>query len=699
MVYQGLSAVEFGHIAAEEEAAALQRYFVETKEFSDVVSDRGKLLVIGRKGSGKSAIYVAIRDVDFQARALEERKPERERTIMLYRVLAERFNEEELRTLSFNLGIDYADLPAQGRMNKARELVRYLERHGDIPRLIELGRQMRLDIPWDEVYEEAGDISPRLDDYQPERVVDERYRIRLRQILAERFAEEELRTLCFDLGLYYGDLPGQSIAGKTRELVSYLHRRARTRELVEAGNRLRPDIPWNKLLKGAEGVPSPLESSSPEHSSTDTVPQEGVETVVEALTLQDYPWEVHKRIRDTGAPAEQAYVSSWKYIIWVLLAKKLLSFDEPTRFKLYDPLFWKRIFNTKMRYLHRFLKQNYGSVAPAFSELIADRARQIRSLKVKDFEVGAGVEQDASQRLSRSINAVNRALESHVLAVLPDDKRYYLLFDQLDLGWDDTEETKQLLIGLIIAARDVMRAAGVAGKQVRVVLFLRSDIYASLRFEDKNKLLPSCVELKWDKSRLRQLVSRRIEVSAGGTWEDVFTGERTEQGKDQLDCILERTMLRPRDMIQFCVYAREAALKLNRDRIDSDSVRLACQPYSDYVVREIQDECKASVPEIDTLFAILKEIGCRRITRRQLRNCCESREIPDWESALQQLVRLSILGICPASGSGYGPKVVFRYHKKFWEHLESTQELVVHPSLEYTLGLIEPEESSSGIHP
>jgi ABC-type multidrug transport system fused ATPase/permease subunit len=62
MTFQGISQVDFGHIAAEEEAGNLQRYFIETEEYKKVKSDAHKILVIGRKGSGKSAIYLALRD-------------------------------------------------------------------------------------------------------------------------------------------------------------------------------------------------------------------------------------------------------------------------------------------------------------------------------------------------------------------------------------------------------------------------------------------------------------------------------------------------------------------------------------------------------------------------------------------------------------------------------------------------------------
>jgi hypothetical protein len=71
-----------------------------------------------------------------------------------------------------------------------------------------------------------------------------RERSRLRQVLAERFDEGELRTLCFDLGIEYDDLPGEGRAGRARELVAYLERRDRIPYLMELGRRVRPDVLW-----------------------------------------------------------------------------------------------------------------------------------------------------------------------------------------------------------------------------------------------------------------------------------------------------------------------------------------------------------------------------------------------------------------------------------------------------------------------
>ncbi|HET91012.1 MAG TPA: hypothetical protein ENN99_09795 [Chloroflexi bacterium] len=66
----------------------------------------------------------------------------------------------------------------------------------------------------------------------------------LRELLLEWFDEEGLRTLCFDLGLSYEDLPALGRANKARELIACLERRCRIPDLIRACERLRPDVPW-----------------------------------------------------------------------------------------------------------------------------------------------------------------------------------------------------------------------------------------------------------------------------------------------------------------------------------------------------------------------------------------------------------------------------------------------------------------------
>jgi CHAT domain-containing protein len=68
--------------------------------------------------------------------------------------------------------------------------------------------------------------------------------IELREILASRFSDGELRDLCFDLGVDYESLAGEGKSAKAREFIAYLQRRGRLAELVSAGKQMRSDIHW-----------------------------------------------------------------------------------------------------------------------------------------------------------------------------------------------------------------------------------------------------------------------------------------------------------------------------------------------------------------------------------------------------------------------------------------------------------------------
>jgi hypothetical protein len=70
------------------------------------------------------------------------------------------------------------------------------------------------------------------------------YLAQLRHILDVRFSDSEIRSLCFDLGIDYDNLPGQSKIDKVRELIAYMDRRHEVLRIAEYGERIRQDITW-----------------------------------------------------------------------------------------------------------------------------------------------------------------------------------------------------------------------------------------------------------------------------------------------------------------------------------------------------------------------------------------------------------------------------------------------------------------------
>ncbi len=97
-----------------------------------------------------------------------------EHLTQLRELLTACFDEEELHTLSADMGVPYEDLPAQGKTNKARELVQYLERRHRILDLVEICKRQRPHVAWAQVH-----IDDRMADYRTKRdLADQSHRER-----------------------------------------------------------------------------------------------------------------------------------------------------------------------------------------------------------------------------------------------------------------------------------------------------------------------------------------------------------------------------------------------------------------------------------------------------------------------------------------------------------------------------------------
>ncbi len=63
-------------------------------------------------------------------------------------------------------------------------------------------------------------------------------------MIAQRFDEDELRTLCLLLNIDFESLGGDGKRARAERLVGYLDRRGRTDELLEKLDQLRPKVAW-----------------------------------------------------------------------------------------------------------------------------------------------------------------------------------------------------------------------------------------------------------------------------------------------------------------------------------------------------------------------------------------------------------------------------------------------------------------------
>lgn len=293
-------------------------------------------------------------------------------------------------------------------------------------------------------------------------------------------------------------------------------------------------------------------------------------------------------------------------------------------------------------------------------------------------------------------------MQSAIIAALNPDIRYYVCFDQLDLGFTVQDpKYSQRLTGLIIAARDIFVRARSQGKRLNPVVLLRDDIYQDLQFEDKNKITENhATRVLWSEGgaglTLRSLMESRFsETLADGEgveWGDVFDESRempSRQSKYRHIC--DRTFLRPRDVIKFC----NEVLKAHKDdpaggKFDNEAVHAARDAYSDYLLNELDDEIAKHVPEYKEYLEVLKSIGSEKFTLEQFSQSVVQRSDINAESALGALADLfafSIISYLKPGGRGGGSEYVWRYKDPRARFDSTVESFRVHPGLKEALDL------------
>jgi hypothetical protein len=417
----------------------------------------------------------------------------------------------------------------------------------------------------------------------------------------------------------------------------------------------------------------------------------------------DYPWHLHDHQSLKGVPEEQRFTHSWRYLISLTCAKILLNQDQS------QPC--SDVALQHLAKLESFVADSYGSRNPDVAQLFSQQRRLHFKASFEwnlGLKAGVNAETIAMADLPTIVQDVNRNLVTAVIESLNPDFDYFVCFDQLDLGFDGTDLYRARLVGLLLAARDFNVRARQAGMRFSVLVFLRDDIYEDLIFEDKNKITENfALRIEWDTSRtnhtLKQLMEKRFAVALSvpecDAWEITFDEREKMTGRQsKYQHMVDRTFLRPRDMIKFC-NAVLAAHKQNekeepgtQNHFSNKDVQIARPEYSMYLLAELDDEVPKHVPDYKKYIEILKSMDSLQFDRSDFEAACEKRaSFLSTEKQpidiLSELFRFSIIGCyAPGGGSG-GSEYIFKYKEPSAQFNEAATSFRIHAGLKEVLGV------------
>ena len=323
-------------------------------------------------------------------------------------------------------------------------------------------------------------------------------------------------------------------------------------------------------------------------------------TVV-GLTFQNYPWALHYKYESKLEDRHSRFVQSWRFLIFLEILKSVLS--EPDRAGKYKG----KEQRSALRAAEDFIKKNWGVLNFDYKKTFPAGGFQLSSFEFKPEVLGnalggVGVSREGGS-LGDTLSRLNQWLWAILSAVSTDAPDVFVLFDELDAGFDpSSQDYTDRVIGLLLAVRGLSREFSAAPARFFPVAFLRSDIFSALHFGDKNKLTDANAaylmwneDLEYSGSSLKELIDYRIrrelelDQSVKQPWGYAFDGQSMRGTQHKFNHITFRTFRRPRDVIKFCNCALEAARKRLRggggsrgpSLITNDDIRAARRPYSD----------------------------------------------------------------------------------------------------------------------
>jgi hypothetical protein len=378
-----------------------------------------------------------------------------------------------------------------------------------------------------------------------------------------------------------------------------------------------------------------------------------------ALNLRDYPWAAHARLVDSGASPVEAYTASWRLLIAVSLASMAVD------------LAGVRHTDT-LRDLRAFLSQNYGGASPQLSDIIRPKKLRVAAATIAPSVLGNQLgslsldREDGGAQFGLEANAVADALLHAAMVALREVEvpRVYLHFDELDHGLDSIDVDRgRLLIGLVLAIREVARRYREDSFQACPVMYLRSDIWDQLTFSDKNKVSQtSALELKWSSDELQRMVNVRLErkFGSGMAWDDFDDHQKMRGSQTKWNHMLARTFLRPRDVIRFLNSALEQSRRNSNSecpgKFSNRNITDSREDYSSYLKSELDDEIIPHWPHWAEALQACSSIETITFKREQFEEAYGKRRSSENEvgagSALSLLYRFSVIGCEKRSGYG-----------------------------------------------
>lgn len=183
--------------------------------------------------------------------------------------------------------------------------------------------------------------------------------------------------------------------------------------------------------------------------------------------------------------------------------------------------------------------------------------------------------------------------------------------DELDQGWDSSEDAKAFVSGLFQAALSINQLS----EQITVYISLRQELYDSIPaiYDDAQKYRDVIEIINWDEETLIELISKRIKYSVPAlstlsneeAWNAVFAEQIQYRKAKSFNYLIDRTLYRPRELIQFCTDVL-GENDTRRFPMDYEQISAAEFRYSEDRTKDIASEYRFQMPSLLSVLEVFR---------------------------------------------------------------------------------------------
>lgn len=342
------------------------------------------------------------------------------------------------------------------------------------------------------------------------------------------------------------------------------------------------------------------------------------------VSLADFEFRTFSKLGNADLDGGSRFIAPWKLMLLLEAVDVISKIEIP----------YKSEFINLLEPLRKYGLIQNGNISRVV-RTVSKKGFKIGVPKIANFEFGGEQVETTLSSPEDIADLIMDVIEN----INYMQNKMFIIVDGLDDAVRGKEKQLDTISGLIRSANSLNNYLFKKAVPIKFIVLVRPDVLNLCMDTDINKVYrDSRIDLIWHNdvrnplnSDLMELVKLRLSTAGSykpnkNPWFEIFP--KVINKKDSWQFVLEHTLLRPRDILQFLIECKY--LYSNKSSLSESETKAALTNYSEkYFLAELQNELVGFLSDntIRSLPGMLAEIQGREFTTKMWSDICENFDV------------------------------------------------------------------------